>query len=106
MKKNRPACTLHVLCRKDQTEEMEEIIFNETTTIGIRSYSVNRTILERRNQMVETSLGEAKVKLAGYKGKYRCYPEYESVKEISRKTGLGFQEVYHIVKEAGRKYEG
>ena len=44
MKKNRPAYMLHVLCDRRQIPAMEEIIFNETTTIGIRRYKVERTI--------------------------------------------------------------
>ena len=46
MKKNRPAYMLHVLCDGSQISEMEEIIFNETTTIGIRRYKVELTILK------------------------------------------------------------
>ncbi len=63
MKKCRPACTLHVLCRENLLSEMEALIFAHTTTIGIRRYPVERTVLKRREMTVSLPFGEAKVKV-------------------------------------------
>ena len=104
MKKNRPAYLLTVLCLEEDIPALEEIIFAETTTIGIRRVRMERSILKRRLCTVQTSLGEVQVKecevpcccaeeeLTGSTEK-RCYPEYESVKEICRRTGRSYQDV-------------
>ena len=67
MKKNRPAYMLSVLCRESSIEAMEEIILTQTTTIGIRRYPTERTILDRSEIQVETSYGPADVKVCAYK---------------------------------------
>ncbi len=94
MKKNRPAYQLNVICSKDKVSELEEIIFCETTTIGIRRMKMDRTVLKRKCCKFFTSLGEAEVKICGAEGEVRVYPEYESAAAISRKTGLSYQEVW------------
>ena len=83
MKKNRPAYQLNVLCTEEDVERMEQIIFEETTTIGIRRVPMDRTILRRESLTVQTPLGEAKVKVCRYGGTERYFPEYDSV-EIGR----------------------
>ena len=62
MKKNRPAYMLTVLCRPEERERLEDIIFEETTTIGIRRGLMQRTILSRRKSTEQTSLGDVAVK--------------------------------------------
>ena len=99
MKKNRPAWELTVICKKSRMEELEDIIFKETTTIGIREFpSVMRSILHRNQKQVETPFGIAEVKEVALPGERRFYPEYESVKAIAEKEHLPFAEVYHLVK--------
>lgn len=99
MKKNRPAWELTVICKKSRMEEIEDIIFKETTTIGIREFpSVMRSILRRNQKRVETPFGIAEVKAVDLPGERRFYPEYESVKAIAEKEHLPFAEVYHLVK--------
>ena len=95
MKKNRPAYMLSVLCRESSIEAMEEIILTQTTTIGIRRYPTERTILERSKIQVETSYGPADVKVCAYKGRTFFYPEYESIRRICREQGVDFQTAYH-----------
>lgn len=108
MKKNRPAYVLSVLCEKEKCEELSAIIFSGTTTIGIRRYPVERTILKRELRAVETRFGKATVKCCyseEKEGELRCYPEYESVRAICRRTGLGFIDVFHAVMEdAGKSF--
>lgn len=98
MKKNRPAYTLSVLCRKEEREKMEEIILVHTTTIGIRQYPVERTALARKNMTVEMAWGQADVKVCSYKDRKFYYPEYESVRRICRETGKDFMAVYQEVR--------
>lgn len=104
MKKNRPAYLLTVLCLEEDIPALEEIIFSETTTIGIRRVQMERSILKRRLCTVQTSLGEVQVKECEVpcccaeeeltvSTEKRCYPEYESVKEICRRTGRSYQDV-------------
>ncbi len=102
MKKNRPAYQLNVICKEDSVPEMEEIIFRETTTIGIRRMKMERTILRREVRKLETSLGEAEVKICGSKGNLRVYPEYESVSAISRRTGLSYQEAWNQIQQEAK----
>lgn len=101
MKKNRPAYQLNVICSEEKIPELEQIIFRETTTIGIRRLQVERTVLRRRTEEVDTSLGRAAVKVCGFGSEERVYPEYESVAKISREQNLPYQEVWNqILKEA------
>lgn len=103
MKKNRPAYQLNVVCLEKDIEILENIIFEETTTIGIRRIPVERSVLKRRIEKVITSLGEAEVKICILNGKERVYPEYESVKKICSEHKLNFQEVYQMIQ---REYNG
>lgn len=103
MKKNRPAYELSVMCRERDREMLEEIIFCHTTTIGIRRYPVERTVLERRELTVETAWGQAKAKLCGRGDRWFCYPEYESVRKVCENSGLSFQEAYDGIKRAAER---
>lgn len=100
MKKNRPGWQLNVICDEDKTEELEQIIFEETTTIGIRRMEMERTVLSREMQTVKTPYGEAAVKICKYKDITKVYPEYESVAKICREQNLPYQKVYDEVKSA------
>lgn len=108
MKKNRPAYQVNVICSEEAVPRMEEIIFRETTTIGIRRVRMERTVMHREVRTLATSLGEAKVKIcsSGSDGIIRVYPEYESAADISREKKLPYQEVWRqIQKEACEQIE-
>lgn len=99
MKKNRPAFILTVICHKEEEEALEELIFLETTTIGIRKTAWERDMLKREKVTVPTPLGEVEVKVVTLPdGKTRFYPEYESVKALSEKHNKTYQEIFDIVK--------
>lgn len=100
MKKNRPAYQLNVICTKEDVKRMEEIIFQETTTIGVRRIPMERTILRRESRTVQTPLGEAKVKVCTYGGAVRCFPEYDSVAALCRTGRKHYQEVYQMIQKA------
>lgn len=97
MKKSRPAYQLQVICRKGDQEKLEQLIFRETTTIGIRSYPANRKILERKIEEIETLYGKMKVKICRVDGEERVYPEYEEVKRYCMESGVPMREVYKSV---------
>lgn len=94
MKKNRPAWQLQVICRREDREALERIIFAETTTIGIRRVLMERTVLPRRQGRVETEYGAVQVKLCGEPGQERRYVEYDSAARIAREQGVPLREVY------------
>ena len=100
MKKNRPAYEVHVICDPCDVSRMEEILFRETTTIGVRRSVMERTVMEREARSVETSFGTARVKVCSYGSIRKIYPEYESVRELCRKTNCDFRKVYQAVLEA------
>ena len=97
MKKNRPAWQLNVICDEEDIPKLEQIIFRETTTIGIRRIAMKRTVLPREQKIVETKYGRAEVKVCDLGGEARYYPEYESVIQICKENGLAYQEVYREI---------
>ncbi|WP_314696032.1 nickel pincer cofactor biosynthesis protein LarC [Mogibacterium timidum] len=94
MKKNRPAYRLEVICRTGDRSGLSEIIFEETTTIGIRYYPVQREELVRSKVAVNTELGpiEAK-KVCTAGGCEYTYPEYESMREKAAELGVSMKSV-------------
>ena len=105
MKKNRPAWLLTVLCKEEDIPGMEALIFAETTSIGIRRVRMERTILPRRKIKVMIPFGEVEVKICGPEGNQKCYPEYESLAKICRKTGISYAEAYQMAVEASKNLE-
>lgn len=103
MKKNRPAWELTVICGEDKAEELEQIIFTETTTIGIREYPLGRSVLDREEKEVETVYGKASVKQVTFGDMTRAYPEYDTVKKLAKKNKVPFMDVFDAVKEAAKK---
>ncbi|KAF5088667.1 Pyridinium-3,5-bisthiocarboxylic acid mononucleotide nickel insertion protein [anaerobic digester metagenome] len=98
MKKNRPAYQLNVICNKADIENLEQIIFEETTTIGIRRFQMESTGLKRTVKSIKTSLGKAQVKVCELASGKRVYPEYASVVELCEKHRMAYQDAYHIIK--------
>jgi uncharacterized protein (TIGR00299 family) protein len=99
MKKNRPAYLLNVICTKADIKTMEQIIFEETTTIGIRRIHMESTGLKRTIKRIKTSLGEAQVKVCELASGKRIYPEYASVVELCEKHRMAYQDAYQIIKK-------
>lgn len=98
-KKNRPAWQLQVICTEDSREKLEAIIFKETTTIGIRRCRMERTIQTRKSKEIDTPWGRVKYKECCFGNQIRCFPEYEEVAAICRKTGEAFPEVFVRLQE-------
>jgi len=94
MKKNRPAYLLTVTCNSSDMEKLQEIIFRETTTIGIRYRHEQRTKLDREPVEIDTPYGCIEGKKVVYKDQVYIYPEYESVKKTAESTGYPLKEVF------------
>lgn len=97
MKKNRPAYELVVICDQEHIAIMEQVIFRETTTIGIRRVKMERTILKRKIATVQTPYGEVQVKISDFPAGRRCYPEYDSVAALCQKHHMGYPQMYQAI---------
>lgn len=101
MKKNRPATLLRVLCAPSDVNAMADILFSETTTLGIRESSVVRTSLAREMRSVETAFGEIRVKVTlGDESWARAIPEYEDCRQLAEKLGVPLREIYRAAELA------
>ncbi len=103
MKKNRPGYQLQVICTRQQAPELENIIFRETTTIGIRRIPVERTVMNRTITKSSTPWGEVRIKICENNGLKKAYPEYEDVARICREQGLPFFETFSYISEECKK---
>ena len=100
-KKNRPGWQLQVICTEDKIARFEQIIFADTTTIGIRRQAMQRTILPREQLRVPCELGEVEAKRVTLPdGSSRTYPEYESVAALAKEAGMSFQQAWAIALSA------
>ncbi len=105
MKKNRPGQLLTVLCELDQKSRFERLIFEETTTSGIRSQVFARSKLPRHSETVETPLGEVEVKVFEFAGRRRVVPEYESVKTVADSRGISYLAAHDAITDHINKTE-
>jgi uncharacterized protein (TIGR00299 family) protein len=104
MKKGRGGFILSVLCERKNIDIVADILFRETTTIGVRIHSIERRKLDRKSKKIKTKFGEAEVKLAYSKGELvNISPEFESCEKLAKKTGLPVKEIYEEVKETANK---
>jgi uncharacterized protein (TIGR00299 family) protein len=101
MKKNRPGVLLSILCREEQRITLDELLFSETTTLGVRAYKVTRRALERRIVTVETQYGPIDVKVAQLNGHIiKEMPEFEQCREAARKADVPLRIVEEAVRNA------
>jgi len=104
MKKNRPGILLQVLCEPADRERLSGVIFAETSTIGLRSYTVARVALRRENKNVTTTYGVVRVKLAyGPDGRVNAAPEYEDCKRLAQGKNVPLKVVYEAALFAARQ---
>lgn len=97
MKKSRPGILLSVLCHEEEKEKLVQVIFQNTTTIGIREHSCSRYTLNRSFETVHTPYGEVKKKTSyGYGVKREKY-EYEDLARIAREQGTSLSEVKKLI---------
>jgi uncharacterized protein (TIGR00299 family) protein len=101
MKKNRPGTIITVLCRPNDREAMEEILFAETSTFGIRYREMDRATLEREIVQVETSAGAIRIKVGRRHGRIvQASPEFESCDRAARESQQPLKRIYQIALQA------
>ena len=94
MKKNRPATMISILCDFNKKEVFSELLYTETTTLGIRVSEIERNCLSREIVKVATEFGVIDVKIARFDGKIvNAKPEYEQLREIALKSNEPLQEI-------------
>lgn len=102
MKKNRPGMLLTVLCRPREASQLAEIIFSETTTLGVRQRFEQRQILPRKWITVSTQWGDVRMKIGSMNGTVTNYaPEYEDCRRIAAEHHVPLKTV---MQEAMQKY--
>jgi len=104
MKKNRPGVMLSVICQADDVPRLEDILFRETTTLGIRRWPASRHKLQREACRVETPWGPIAGKLAmGANRAVRFSPEYEDCRRVANEHQLPLADVYEAARYAYRQ---
>ena len=98
MKKSRPAHMLNVLCYPEQAGVMKDVIFRDSSSIGVREYAVSKYMLRREVVSVETAYGKVDVKCSYYRGKrVSAKPEFEQCRKLALENGLSLEEVQREV---------
>lgn len=101
MKKNRPGALLCVLCRPADLDRMEDIIFTETATFGIRRSLMQRSKRARQSCVIETPIGQLHGKLGWRHGERPLFtPEFESCAKLAAERHLPIREVYRVAEQA------
>lgn len=101
MKKNRPGSMISVLCNEAKLGQMEDILFRETATLGIRRYPVSRHKLKRREAMVETPFGPIRGKLGWRDDRPPVFtPEYDDCARVAAERAVPLREVYQAAQQA------
>jgi len=104
MKKNRPGMLLTVLCKPEDAAKLMQLIFTETTTLGVRRRDEARQMLARRWENVHTPWGDVRIKIASMNGTVTNYaPEYEDCRQIAAERRIPLKTV---IQEATRAYLG
>ena len=98
MKKNRPAYKLSVIYKAEDEESIEDIIFTQTTSIGLRKFDLDRTVLDREIIKISYKGKDYLAKQVRYKDKIFTYPEYESAKTLAKDQNISLKEAYDILK--------
>ncbi|HKE07580.1 MAG TPA: nickel pincer cofactor biosynthesis protein LarC [Candidatus Acidoferrum sp.] len=98
MKKNRPGMLVTVLCRPEDAAQFQEMLFAETTTLGVRSYTAERRVLARQWDTAHTRFGDVRIKVARLNGHIRqASPEFEDCRKLAEAQNVP---LHHVMEEA------
>ena len=101
MKKNRPTHMLSVVVYEQDLKEILEVLFSESTTLGVRIREIKRLRLAQQNFIAETKYGKIKVKVGIFKGEIKnIAPEYEDCKNKAKQHQVPLKEVYDEARKA------
>ncbi|MGB3612335.1 MAG: nickel pincer cofactor biosynthesis protein LarC [Elainellaceae cyanobacterium] len=98
MKKSRPGTLISVICHPEQVQGCEKILFEETTTLGVRRRDQERTIMQRTTEPVDTLYGPIRIKVArpaAHQSVINVQPEYEDCAALARETGVPLRTIYN-----------
>ncbi len=94
MKKNRPGMEVSILCETEKADALAQLLFEQTTTIGLRIYEARRKVLERESVSVETPYGSVRMKLARRDGKVvNVAPEYDDCQRLASEKSVPLKQV-------------
>ncbi len=94
MKKSRPGHMLSVLCNSDSVDKMKEILFTETSSIGLREHTLKKSMLRREMVVLSTKYGEIEVKRSYFNGRVvNEKPEFEQCRKLAREHGVTLEEI-------------
>ena len=107
MKKNRPGLEVSILCPPERTDALAQLLFDETTTIGLRIYEARRKVLDRELVTVETVYGAVRVKVARRDGRVvNVAPEYEDCQRLAAEKSVPLKEVILVAQLAYMQKQG
>ncbi len=94
MKKTRPGVLLSILCREHDRDRFAELVFRETTTLGVRFAPWKRWVLERESRVVESGFGPVQVKIGRRSGRVvNVWPEFEDLRRVSLASQVPLKEL-------------
>jgi uncharacterized protein (TIGR00299 family) protein len=103
MKKSRPALTVSVLCDVSRQKVIEEVFWLNSSTFGLRSYKVAKSMLCRETVKVKTKHGEITVKRGYLNGRIiKSKPEYEDCKRLAKEKGVSIKQIYESIRSVER----
>lgn len=98
MKKSRPAVKMSVICPGDKRRSVEETLLLQTTSFGLRTQKIEKTMLRRDFTKVKTKYGDVTIKNAYYQGrKIKSKPEYEDCKRLAGEQGVSLRDIYDSI---------
>jgi len=103
MKKNRPATLLRVLCRPGDADALVNVLFAETSTLGVRQQTVMRHALPRSSHNVETPYGVVRVKVARWAHGHKVAPEYDDCRRLAELHGVPLRQIYRAAESAAEQ---
>src|SRR5580698_1128027 len=108
MKKSRPGIVITILCEPSNTQRMMDLLFRETTTIGVRTHEAQRKVLDREFVRVETEWGDVRMKVSRLAGAIvNAAPEFEDCKKIAESKGVPLKSVIAAASyEFQKRFEG
>jgi hypothetical protein len=103
MKKNRPAVLVQVVAKPHHKDQLMDLLFSESTTLGVRFHYTQRRVLERSSAEVDSPWGTMKVKkVLRPDGSSQLLPEFEECRRIAKERGLPLKEIYSWITAQGR----
>jgi uncharacterized protein (DUF111 family) len=104
MKKNRPGMLISLVADPDKCDELARLVFEQTTTIGVRIFQARRKVLQREIVTVETAYGPVNVKVAWLDGKVvNIAPEYEDCRRVATEKNVPLKDVLLAAQTAYHK---